>query len=78
MALHPVERYVSVLNGPIGVVRACTLCKFSHSRKKVAGAGRGAGMREGNKQRGILIQHIKECHPAEYAAAMGKQLVPPD
>jgi hypothetical protein len=25
--------------------------------------GRGQGMREGNKQRGILIQHIKAEHP---------------
>jgi hypothetical protein len=27
-------------------------------------------MREGNKQRGVLIQHLKEAHPVEYAAAM--------
>lgn len=70
MASHPVERLIVRVEGPFAVVRACKLCKFVHSRPKLQGTGRGTGMREGNKQRGILIQHIKAEHPAEYAAAM--------
>jgi hypothetical protein len=30
-------------------------------------------MREGNKQRGRLIQHLKEAHPTEFAAAMAER-----
>ncbi len=68
------NKYVVETVGHFAVVRGCRLCKFYHSRPKggrLAGlVGRGNGFREGNKQRGILIQHLKEVHPAEYAAAM--------
>lgn len=71
MALHPAEdRYVIRLRGPLAVTRACRLCKFYQTRRLGARTGRGTGMREGNKQRGVLIQHLKEAHPVEYAAAM--------
>lgn len=70
MASHPVETLITVAAGPFGVARACKLCRFHSFRPKVPGAGRGAGFREGNKQRGIVIQHIKAEHPAEYSAAM--------
>lgn len=63
MAQHPAERFITTTVGPFAVARGCKLCKFYHVRKRVRGAGRGAGMREGNKQRGILIQHIKAEHP---------------
>ena len=59
---HPAEKYVTTTIGPSAVVRGCKLCKFYHVRKRVflgGRLGRGQGMREGNKQRGILIQHIK-------------------
>jgi hypothetical protein len=70
MAYHAAEeKYGSVTVGPLSVVRACKLCKW-HDHRRKGGAGRGAGFREGNMQRGRLIQHIKEAHPVEYAAAM--------
>lgn len=54
--------------GPFAVVRVCNFCKHT---EKIAvgfeGAGRGYGMREGNKARGRMLQHIKAAHPAEYA-----------
>lgn len=71
MSAHPVEQYVSRVETALGVARGCRLCKFYHFRRK-CGGGRGAGMREGNKQRGLLIQHIKSEHPDEYRAAMEK------
>lgn len=70
MSSHPVEKHIIRTEGPMGVARSCRLCKFHHFRRKGLGGGRGNGMREGNKQRGILIQHIKAEHPVEYAAAM--------
>jgi hypothetical protein len=74
MAYHPAEeKYGIVMRGPLAVTRACRLCKWFDNRKKVAGRGRGAGFREGNQQRGRLIQHLKEAHPAEYAAAMAER-----
>ncbi len=63
MAQHPAEAFVATYVGPLAVTRACKLCKFHHTRKRIAGGGRGSGMREGNKQRGILIQHVKATHP---------------
>ena len=69
MSEHPVEKlYGRCTVGPFAVARVCTLCKWHDTRRR--GGGRGAGFREGNKQRGRLIQHIKAAHPAEYAAAM--------
>lgn len=71
MAYHPAEeKYGVVMHGPFGVTRACRLCKWHDFRRKIAGNGRGEGMREGNKQRGRLIQHLKETHPDEFAAAV--------
>ena len=71
MAYHPAEdKYGIVMQGPFGVTRACRLCKWHDFRRKVTGSGRGAGMREGNKQRGRLIQHLKAAHVAEFTAAM--------
>lgn len=71
--MHPAEdKYVVVYRGPLAVTRACRLCKFFHNRKLGQRTGRGTGMREGNKQRGILIQHLKTEHPAEFLAVTGK------
>lgn len=57
----------TVHEGPLAVVRQCTLCKhFELVRKGLRGVGRGYGMREGNKARGRIIQHIKLNHPGTY------------
>ena len=60
------------VTGPMASVRGCLLCKHYESipvnRRNV---GRGYGMREGNKARGKMIQHIKECHPRELEAVAG-------
>ncbi len=48
--------------GPLAVVRACNYCSFTVRLEIGHGGGRGYGMREGNKARGRMIQHIKECH----------------
>lgn len=74
--MHPAEAlYVRRVETALAVGRSCKLCNFGVTRRKPYGlmagmVGRGNGMREGNKQRGVLIQHIKSCHPAEYKAAM--------
>jgi len=65
---HPVEKFIEMYAGPFGYVRKCAICGFYTFRKK--GGGRAAGFRYGNKQRGVIIQHIKQAHPAVYAAAM--------
>lgn len=54
--------------GAIGTtVRTCTKCDFFHLAHYRPGLGRGNGFRVGNKARGIMIQHFKTAHPADYA-----------
>jgi len=62
---HPAEQFFTRFDGPFAIARGCKLCKHVDVvRKPRAGQrGRGWGMREGNKQRGRLIQHIKTAHP---------------
>lgn len=63
----PDELMFKTLSGPLAVVRECLECKFANFVKKgIRGAGRGYGMREGNKSRGVLIKHFCECHPKRY------------
>jgi len=62
VALHrKVLMFCNVLRGPFGITRTCTICGHFEHRK--SGRGRGSGMREGNKQRGKMYQHIKAEHP---------------
>ena len=51
------------VDGHFAIGRTCTLCGFGVTRLKERYPGRGWGMREGNKLRGQLIQHIKQTHP---------------
>ncbi len=60
---HPAQKYIREINGPIAIGRSCTLCGFGVTKQKERRPGRGWGMREGNKLRGALIQHIKAEHP---------------
>jgi len=61
--MHNAEAFLTHTSGPFGTVRACLLCgEFDRIPK---GRGRGYGMREGNKSRGRMIQHVKENHPDE-------------
>jgi ribosomal protein L13E len=57
------DAFITHADGPRAIVRSCKLCKHVDIVRKERSPGRGWGMREGNKQRGRLIQHIKECHP---------------
>ena len=61
---HPAQKFIAHADGPLAIVRSCKLCKFSDVVRKppVGRRGRGWGMREGNKQRGRLIQHINAEH----------------
>lgn len=64
----------AVFEGPRAVVRGCLFCKhFEKIQKGLPGVGRGYGMREGNKARGRMIQHVKEEHPEQYAASRPKK-----
>lgn len=66
MATNPIDDHYKTYRSAIAVVRACIHCKHTERIScGVRGAGRGYGMREGNKARGRMIQHIKECHPQE-------------
>ena len=60
---HPADKFIKTVRGAFVIVKYCTVsgCNFSHVRRK--GVGRGSGFREGNKARGIMIQHIKTEHP---------------
>jgi hypothetical protein len=62
---HWSDPHIKKLETPMGVVRSCRVpgCKFFVFRRKFYGSGRGEGFREGNKQRGALIQHLKTAHP---------------
>ncbi len=69
MACHPADKFIKAFDGPMAITRSCTLCKhYDLVRKERPGnAGRGWGMREGNKQRGRMIQHVKSEHPEALA-----------
>jgi hypothetical protein len=63
--MHKADSFISHKDLPRGIIRACKLCKFADTviKPRPGTAGRGWGMREGNQQRGRLIQHIKAAHP---------------
>lgn len=63
MAMHPAEKFFSRHNGAFAITAGCKLCKHVDIARKERAPGRGWGMREGNKQRGRMIQHIKSEHP---------------
>lgn len=68
--VHADDLMFKVSTGPLAVIRQCLHCKhFEIVRKGLPGVGRGYGMREGNKARGRIIQHVKTAHPEQYAAA---------
>lgn len=54
------------VEGPFAIVRTCRLCGHTETRRR--GGGRGAGFREGNRQRALMHAHIKAEHPAALAA----------
>lgn len=58
------EHWVGEVESATAVCRYCRVpgCTFKHLRRK-GGMGRGAGFKYGNKQRGLLIQHVKQIHP---------------
>lgn len=62
------DALVTVTAGPMAVVRTCRVCGHAAIRKRAA--GRGAGMREGNKQRGELYRHIRDTHPGALALVL--------
>jgi len=76
------DALVTVTKGPFAIARGCRLCNFVDVRR--CGRGRGAGFREGNKQRGRLHAHMKEAHPealvatCKILAADGWQSIPPN
>ena len=52
--------------GPFAVVRVCNFCDYKVVLKiGLRNAGRGYGMREGNKARGQMIQHYNKMHKDE-------------
>lgn len=65
MAFHPAEKWFRRYDGPFAISAGCLLCKHTDVTKKPPEGqrGRGWGMREGNKQRGRMIQHVKTAHP---------------
>ena len=61
--MHPAEKFFTRINGPFAIAATCKVCKHGDVVRKERNPGRGWGMREGNKQRGRMIQHVKEAHP---------------
>lgn len=60
------EDHMKTTMGPLATIRTCTVkgCGFSAKVKRGAlNVGRGYGMREGNKARSKVINHIKSAHP---------------
>ena len=57
------HKHFTVAKGPFAVVRICRYCKHYETVPIGRGYGRGYGMREGNKARGRMIQHLKQTHP---------------
>lgn len=65
------RKLVREAEGPLAKVRVCRLCGFVVTLPKhpFGGGGRGYGMREGNKARGVMIQHLKLRHRQNYEEA---------
>lgn len=61
--MHPAEKFFRRGNGPLAIWGTCCLCKHGTATPKERNPGRGWGMREGNKLRGRMIQHVKDAHP---------------
>lgn len=58
------EDHFITVTGGIATIRRCNICgHLERVEKGRPNVGRGYGMREGNKARGRMIQHIKDCHP---------------
>mgnify|MGYP000878549199 CR=1 FL=1 len=65
MAYHPspAADHFKTVEGPFAVMRCCNHCRhFEKVLKGRPGVGRGYGMREGNKARGRMIEHINTMH----------------
>jgi len=75
------DALTAVTHGPMAIARGCRLCSFVDCRPR--GRGRGAGFREGNKQRGRVHQHMNAEHPNALTAVVqilavdGWQSIPP-
>jgi hypothetical protein len=55
--------HFTTVEGPFAVLRCCNHCRHVEKvQKGLRGAGRGYGMREGNKARGRMIEHINTVH----------------
>lgn len=61
--MAPAEKFFVRVNYPRAIIATCKLCKHFDRVMKERNPGRGWGMREGNKQRGRMIQHVKDAHP---------------
>lgn len=62
------DSHYKTVEGPMAVIRTCIHCgHFEKVRKGLLGVGRGYGMREGNKARGRMIQHINANHADKLA-----------
>lgn len=53
------------VEGPFAIMRTCCLCGHTETRRR--GGGRGAGLREGNRQRALMHAHMKAAHPGALA-----------
>lgn len=68
--MNPLDNLIKEVRGPLASIRVCRICGHAEVvHVGIRGVGRGYGMREGNKARGRMIQHIKNNHPAEAAKA---------
>lgn len=59
----PADKHFVRYDGPFAIVAKCHHCRHMDVVRKERNPGRGWGMREGNKQRGRMIQHVKTEHP---------------
>lgn len=70
--MNPAEKFFARINGPLAIVAGCKLCKHVDkvTKPRAGERGRGWGFIEGNKQRGRMIQHIKDTHPEALQPAL--------
>lgn len=61
------DQLTDKIEGPFAILRTCRICGHRISRRR--GNGRGAGFREGNKQRGEMHTHIRTEHPKAFDEA---------
>ena len=70
------EGLVLRTNDRVSMGAVCTVCGYRDAVLKVSRPGKGWGLREGNRLRGRMIQHVQDMHPGELLSVVSRGRAP--